>query len=194
MSKYDSTEEERKARRETRREEREKWGERKEGRRREELGRGGGEEDKKKYGRHEERKERQEGGEKEGGEKEGGEKGGGEKLQPMQSYIVGREYEQRRWRMMEPVWPSCHEQLPAETGQQEKYQNVLINRMSHDIYHTNSLSIRYNCVYSSLSVKTGCPLPFLLLPSFPQPSPSSLASSTSYRIILHFLKESAQDL
>ena len=40
-----------------------------------------------------------------------------EKLQPMQSYIVGREYERRRWRLMEPVWPSCHEQLPAETGQ-----------------------------------------------------------------------------
>ena len=111
MSTYDSIEEERKARRDTRREEREKWGKRKEGRRREELGRRGGEE-RRRIRRKVEGEAREKEGEVGGREKE--------KIQPMQSYIVGREYERRRWRLMEPVWPSCHEQLPAETGQLTK--------------------------------------------------------------------------
>ena len=113
MSTYDSIEEERKVGRDTRREEREKWGKRKEGRRREELGRRGGEERR----RIRRWKEREKEGEVGGREKE--------KIQPMQSYIVGREYERRRWRLMEPVWPSCHEQLPAETGQQKNIKMFL---------------------------------------------------------------------
>ena len=66
---------------------------------------------------------RGEGGRGEGVRGEGGREK--ERLQPMQSYIVGREYERRRWRLMEPVWPSCHEQLPAETGQQKNIKMFL---------------------------------------------------------------------
>ena len=122
MSTYDSIEEERKVGRDMRRGEREKWGKRKEGRRREELGRRGGEER-----RRIRRKVKGEAREKEGEGEGGGKKGGREKekIQPMQSYIVGREYERRRWRLMEPVWPSCHEQLPAETGQQKNIKMFL---------------------------------------------------------------------
>ena len=72
---------------------------------------------------------RREGRRSEGEGGRGGVRGEGgrekEKLKPMQSYIVGREYERRRWRLMEPVWPSCHEQLPAETGQQKNIKMFL---------------------------------------------------------------------
>ena len=99
----------------------------------------------------------------------------------MHSYIVERVYGRRRWRWKEPKWPSCHEQLPAETGKQ-KNQKVLINRMSHDMSYKFMIQLPACTIISVINC-----LPLFLFPPFPPSLPFFLPSLPSLTPLPHSL-------